>query len=50
MFDPKGTYLINAMHDLTVKVFKHMEITSKFEPGLIIKYTDFILLVSYLKI
>ena len=43
MFYCEGPDMINTMHDLTVGVFKHLEIKSKLALDLRIKYTEGIL-------
>ena len=35
--------MLNSMHDLTVGVFKHLEITYKLDFGISIKYMERIL-------
>ena len=42
--------MISAMHDMTVGVFKDIEITSNIDVDTIIKYTERILIVAALKI
>ena len=42
--------MINAMHGLMVGVFKHLEITSKLDLDIMIKYMECILIVPVQKI
>ena len=43
MFDHEGPAVINAMRDLTVGAFEHLEITSKLDLYIRIKYMERIL-------
>ena len=49
MFDHEGPTMINAIRNLTVEVYKHLEISSKLDLDLRIKYTERILKVPVLK-
>ena len=48
-FDHEGITVINAMHYRTVVVFEHLEITSKIDLDIMIKYNECILIGSALK-
>ena len=41
--------MINVMHDLIVRIFEHLDITSKLELYLRVKYTERIISNAYLK-
>ena len=43
MFSHEGPAVINSMHDRTVVLFKHLEVTSKLDLNQMIKYMDHIL-------
>ena len=49
MFDNEVPAIINMMHDLTVGVLGHQDITSKLDLDLRIKYTERILIRPELK-
>ena len=42
--------MVNAMRDLMLRIIKNMDVTSKTEVYLMIKYTDFVLTGPALKI
>ena len=43
MFDHEGPAMICKMHNITVRVFKHIEIISEIDVDKMIKYTEHIL-------
>ena len=49
MFDNEVTDMINAIRNITVGLFEHMEIMSKIDLDIRINYTEIILIGSALK-